>query len=212
MDFIRIHDVKNYLTKKGGIGAPIPEMVGAFGAEADDVRRLLTCLLDVGDIKKIRNTYYIAGCEIVPPKERRAPKPQTATGPTNFIETVDVSQCKTSRQKIDALLNSPEPLKKSYKFTLSERINDQKCSKMLYDFMHSGSKVSEITVMYDARRQRNIATRKNKVTNNRISISRFSEREWHITKTDYLCPERPEVISLASWEDLEKCLRTLFKR
>jgi len=209
MDIIRTHDVKEYLVKKAGAGASVPEMVGALRGDEKDVRRLLSCLLGTKEIIRDKKNYYVAGC--VPVKNRVAAK-QPVEDLNGFIEGVDISKCRTSRQKVEALINSPEPLKRCHKFSVSERINDQQCNKMLYDFLHCGIKISEVNVMYDAARKQNIAIKKDRVANNRISIHRTSEREWQITKTDYLCPERPEIINLASWEDLEKCLRTFFKK
>lgn len=209
---MKLKNILDFLHKKNTAGATLDELKNEFGDEnIDDMKRLLQAGIDLCEIKKDGQgrglRYYNSQFEII-----------KITGIVrqkhgNFVEEIDVTNCKTIKEKIIKVLESPFKLTQLHTFSYREKINDKELNRDLYDFIHQGAIDIDLNIAHDLHKHKNYIVSKNtKLINNKISITRINENTWTITKHFYECPDRPEIITFTKYEEFEKCLRSLLSK
>lgn len=206
---MRLNDILTFLNKKGTAGATLDEFKNELGDEdMDTMKRLLNAGMDLGEIKKDGKgrglKYYGIDFEIVKiivgPKQKHG----------NLVEEIDVTECKTVREKILKVLASDYKLKGLHKFSYREKLEDKELNRDLYDFIHKGA--LDIDVNVACKDKNYIVSKPTKLVSNKLVIQRTNLNEWTISKHFFECLDRPEVTTFTKYEEFEKCLRTLLSR
>ena len=130
-------------------------------------------------------------------------------GDGKFIEgIIDVTDCKTTKEKIDRILESDHLLNEMQLFSYRRKTDDSIHGKELYDYLNHGAVDTDVKIA-NVKGKNSIVSIKEKYLNNKIIIGRDNDGQWMITKIDYECPERPSTIKFENYGEFEKCLRTL---
>jgi phage anti-repressor protein len=212
---LRLKQIISYLQHQGSSGATLDELKSEFhDEEIEDIKRLINAACDLGEVKKdgkgrgIR--YYLVDVEIVKITNSDCKRNSTES---KFIENIDVTDCLTTKQKVEKVLSSNEQLVNLHYFEYREKINDTEIGKELYDFMHHGVADVSISVCHSLAHKKNIIYSKNeRILNNKIIIQRSGKNGWQVIKQNFECPDRPETQEFSSWAELEKCLKTLLSK
>lgn len=212
---MKLLNILNFLKQKGSAGANLSEFVSEFGDDnVEDIKRLLESGILLKEIKKEGKArgirYYLFDTEIVRITTENIKQNSTVN---SFVEKIDVSDCKTTKSKIERIIKSDHKLEKLHNFYYRESIEDRLLNRELYDFMHHGTIDFDVSVHFNNDKKRNeIYSKREKVLNNKITLSRSRINTWELTKHHYECPDRPETQTFESWAELEKCLKTLFTK
>jgi hypothetical protein len=214
---IRFRDVINYLELRSKNGASLKDIEQHFHEDdPSDIKRLLSSGVGFKEIQKHGTNannfrYYLAGIEV-----NYKPRVSTKDSDPDLIEgLIDVSHCKTQKEKAETIYSSPHPISKIYAFSYRENASDPIRDRPLYDFMHMAAVDVDLKIMSGLTTSgvcKKFKREHKKFIGNKIIIGRSGEDEWNVTKIDYRCPERSEVETFTSWNEFEKCLRTLFAK
>jgi hypothetical protein len=212
-----LRDIINYLRQCSENGASLKELEKHFYEDDSyDIKRLLASGIGFKEIQRHgTNTnnyrYYLEGIE-VNYKSRVSIK----NDDPDLIEgLIDVSHCKTQREKAETIYTSPHPISKIYAFSYRENTSDPIRDRSLYDFMHMAAIDVDLKIMSGLTSTgvcKKFKREHKKFIGNKIIIGRSGQDEWIITKIDYRCPERPEIETFTSWNEFERCLRTLLAK
>lgn len=210
---MKLGNIVTFLDRKNISGATLDVLKNEFGDEdMEALKRLLQAGIDLGYIKKDGQgrglRYYDAKYEIVKITPNIVRQKHE-----NYVEDIDISMCRSVKERIATVLASPFRLTQLHKFSYREKKEERELNRSLYDFLHKGALDIDVNIAYDLKQRANvIVSEQSKLVNNKLSITRTNENIWTITKHFYDCPDRPEILSFTKYEEFEKCLRSLLSK
>jgi hypothetical protein len=205
---MRLADLLKSLGKHGTSGASVDDLRNEFGDDnLNDIKRLVNAALDLQEVKKGGKgrgvKYYLINIEI----------PNHPTGvkklsEENLLEgVIDISGC-TTKEKIERILSSEHKLKEVHTFEYRQKVENQLYKKDLYDHINTG--IIDVEIKIANVKGKNIIIGKNKrYLSNKVTISKETDGQWTVVKTFFECPDRPEILKFESYNEFEKCLKTL---
>ncbi len=209
---MRLRDLLNFIDKSTTSGMSFDDIKNEFtDVESEDLKRLLKSALDLNEIKqngKGRGTkYYGINHEIVIIRSEGVNRP---TNDAKKVDgAIDISKCANTKEKIQTVLSSSHCLSQPIKFSYREKIAFTENGKELHDFILTGVKDIDVGIFYDRKCKENaIYTNKEKNTYNSLWIGNI-EGTWTIKKIFNGMANTPEIREFESYNELEKCLRTL---
>lgn len=220
---LRLRDIKEYLHLRGSKGATQEDIEEHFlkvdpTVKVEDIKRLIKSGVGFFEIVpfKVRGRikYFhenIRAEDIV--NEEYKPeftKLDARKKTLHKKEEIPLTDKMTPQEKIDAIMESSDPITKMLEFDYRENISEDLRGKDLYDFLHQGFcdlKVKIVPSPANSQKKTKIVSKR--YGNNSVLIGRNYVGKWIITKTDCKCPERKETIEFESYAEMEKCLRTL---
>jgi hypothetical protein len=214
---LRLRDILNVLTRKGNAGATVDDFRNEYGnEEIEDIKRLLQAAQDLNEIKKDGKgrgvRYYLIDVQIPEHKVRVGGVRKISE--ENFIEgVIDVSGITSVKEKIDKIIESDHKLQEIHRFTYRKKLDKPLYGRELYDYINHSVVDVDVMVGYDIKKKKNaILYSKEKISSNKLIISREPDGRYAIVKIHLECPDRPEIQRFTLISEFEKCLRTIVQK
>ena len=214
---LRLRDILNVLTRKGNAGATVDDFRNEYGdEEIEEIKRLLQAAQDLNEIKKDGKgrgvRYYLIDVQIPEHKVRVGGVRKVSE--ENFIEgVIDVSGITSVKEKVDKIIESDHKLQELHRFTYRRKLDKPLYGRELYDYINHSVVDVDIMVGYDIKKKKNaILCSKEKISSNKLIISREPDGRYAIVKIHLECPDRPEIQRFTLISEFEKCLRTIVQK
>ena len=206
---MKIKDLEKFLHNRS-YGASFEEIRNEFNVEDEEIKRIVNSAKDLEKIKqsgKGRGTRYFHVEVEIPERNESSSLDENR----NEIGGIDLTDCKTEKDKIKRILESSKPLPSPITISYQENLLDKPSGKKLADFIRDGIKLVEIGLYYDLSKKSNVIYKKQeRVLANQISIQREGN-EFIVKKVYRKNSTYPEIESFPDYEELREYLRVNLK-